>query len=324
MNPSPDSPPRRTLLGAGAAWVAGAAAAPTPAGATSAPATLPQGDPGRLERLPEIASRHVPPRPVDVWLPPGFVADGSHGVLLMLDGQMAFDPAATWNRQAWQAHRTVAGLMAEGRIPPTVVVAVWNLPSERFAEYFPQGALDLLPESDRADYVRRECNGRARGDDHLRFLADEVLPAVRARYGTAPGPARTVVMGSSMGGLAALAALCRHPQVFGAAGALSAHWVGRGPSRGLSGVRNAAMPLALLQHLQRALPEPGGHRLWVDRGDDALDSLYAPGLAMFAEVLRDRGYTADQAQLRTVPGTGHNETDWSRRTGEVLAFLVRR
>lgn len=324
MSPPSDTPPRRALLGASAAWLAGAAASPIASQAAEHGLALPASEPGRLERLPEIASRHVQPRPVDVWLPPGFVADGSHGVLVMFDGQMAFDPATTWNRQAWQVHRAVAGLMAAGRIPPTVVVAVWNVPQERFAEYFPQGALDLLPEAERADYVRRECNGRARGDDHLRFLVGEVLPAVQVRYGTAPGPARTAVLGSSMGGLAALAALCRHPQAFGAAGALSTHWVGRGPSRGLSTVRNALMPLALLQHLQRVLPEPAGRRLWVDRGDDALDSLYAPGLAMFAEVLRDRGYTPEQAQVRTVPGTGHNETDWSRRAGEVLAFLLQR
>ena len=46
-------------------------------------------------------------------------------------------------------------------------------------------------------------------------------------------------MGSSMGGLISVYALCEYPQVFGGAAGLSTHWVGIHEA-------NAAIPLAAL------------------------------------------------------------------------------
>jgi enterochelin esterase-like enzyme len=47
------------------------------------------------------------------------------------------------------------------------------------------------------------------------FLTQELLPWARERYTITPAPARTVVAGSSYGGLAAAYAGFRHPEVFG-------------------------------------------------------------------------------------------------------------
>jgi len=60
----------------------------------------------------------------------------------------------------------------------------------------------------------------------------------------------------------------------------------------------------------------------VDRGDDALDSLYAPALSLFADLLRDRGYTEADAVTRVYAGTGHNERDWAARVAAPLQFLL--
>lgn len=47
------------------------------------------------------------------------------------------------------------------------------------------------------------------------FLVDELLPWLRARYRVTDDPARVVVSGSSLGGLAAAHAALRHPECFG-------------------------------------------------------------------------------------------------------------
>jgi enterochelin esterase-like enzyme len=291
------------------------------AGETSA-RPLPQPASGRIERLADFPSRHVAPRHVEVWLPPGYSPARRYRVVYMHDGQMLFDARITWNRQAWGVDAALSRLVQTGRVPDTLVVGIWNNGPQRYAEYYPEKFLAGAPELVRREYVEKAANGRLQSDAYLRFLVEELKPAIDARYATLPGPEGTFVMGSSMGGLISLYALCEYPQVFGGAAALSAHWVGMPTAQGLPRVRNAALPLAALNYLAARLPPAGRHRLWVDRGTDALDSLYAPALGLAAELLRDRGYTAADATVRVFEGAGHNETDWGSRLEEPLAFLL--
>ena len=212
-----------------------------------------------LERLQGLPWRHLPERPVDVWLPEGHDPARPHAVLLMLDGQMAFDPRSTWNGQAWRADQAVAALQRQGRLRDTLVVAVHNRPEHRFAEYFPAPALAELPAPLREDYIRRAQHGQPLGEAHVRTLVDEVLPAVAARFALLGGPAHTAIAGSSMGGLAAWATLCRAPGTFGAAIAFSTHWIGLPPAWRAepdAAPRAQATAQALLRVFERDLPAP--------------------------------------------------------------------
>jgi enterochelin esterase family protein len=47
------------------------------------------------------------------------------------------------------------------------------------------------------------------------FLARELVPWVRRGYRVSADPARTVIAGSSLGGLAAACAAVKHPEIFG-------------------------------------------------------------------------------------------------------------
>ncbi len=311
---------RRQGLRTGAAL---AAAAAWPMSAAAQPA-LPQPASGRLERLSGLPWRHLPERPVDLWLPEGHDPDRPHALLLMLDGQMAFDPRSTWNRQAWRADQAVAALQGQGRLGDTVIVAVHNRPEHRFAEYFPEPALAELPAPLREDYTRRAQHGRALGEAHVRTLVDEVIPIVARRCALHGTPARTAVCGSSMGGLAAWATLCRAPDTFGAAIAFSTHWIGIPPAwraEADAAPRAGATAQALLRVFERSLPAPGRHRLWIDRGDDALDRLYAPHLDAAAAALRRRGWGPELAVVRNFAGTGHDEASWAGRLQEALGFV---
>ena len=289
-----------------------------------AQSALPQLSVGRVERLADFPSRHVAPRHVDVWLPDGYSLARRYQVLYMHDGQNLFDGSLNWTKKAWQADAAVDRLVKGGRIADTIIVGIWNSGEERYAEYYPEKFLAFAPEAVRREYVEVASRGRSKADAYLRFIVEELKPAIDRRYATRPGPESTVIAGSSMGGLISIYALAEYPQVFGAAAGLSTHWVGRPAAWGLERVRNAALPLAAMTYLSQKLPPAGRHRVYSDRGDDALDALYAPAHLLFAEVLRDRGYTAADAATPVFGGTGHSEADWAARLDGVLLFVLAR
>lgn len=58
-------------------------------------------------------------------------------------------------------------------------------------------------------------------DERIALLCDAVKPAVDTHFSTHPDTENTMIFGYSLGGLAALYALYKRPEVFGAAGCLS-------------------------------------------------------------------------------------------------------
>jgi len=108
-------------------------------------------------------------------------------------------------------------------------------------------------------------------------------PAVDARYPTLNARAATFIMGSSMGGLASLQALCEYPKIFGAAACLSTHWIG-------SSERNDEIPAALLEYLRRKLPAADQIRIYMDRGTRDLDALYDSAQAKVDAMFAEKGY----------------------------------
>lgn len=277
---------------------------------------LPTAASGRIERWADWPSRHVAPRHVDIWLPPGFTPEGSHAVLYMHDGQMLYDDASTWNGKSWNLPATAGPLIAAGQLRPFIVVGVWNSGATRFAEYFPEGILDQLPEGPERERLLAEgLGGKRLGDAYLRYLVEELRPAIEARYGTATGRANTMIAGSSMGGLISLGALCEYPMVFGGAACLSTHWIG-----GFQ--RNAVVPAAALVYLRTKLPPPGQHRLYMDRGTADLDGQYDEAQAAVDGMLQGRGYGLPMFTSRVFEGQGHNETAWGARLAQPLRHLL--
>jgi enterochelin esterase-like enzyme len=309
---------RRQALGGLAATLLWGCTSPHPRSTMPpTPATLPRASTGRLERLPLLASRHVDPRPVDVWLPPGYDGSRRHAVLVMHDGQMLFDASTTWNRQAWEVDAVAAPLLAAGRLRDFIVVAVHNNGSQRFAEYYPQGFLAHLPAAARGALAERGLQGAPRADAYLRFLVEELKPAIDARYATAAGPQHTMLMGSSMGGLISVYALLEYPQVFGAAAALSTHWI-------TTFEHNEVYPAAALAYLREKLPAPGALKLYMDHGTTQLDAQYGRAQQRIDALLAERGFGPPRVVSRVFEGTGHNERDWSARLHVPLGFLLGR
>jgi enterochelin esterase-like enzyme len=307
---------QRRQASAAIAVTAAACAAPA-LGAEKPPVlpTLPKATVGRLERLNLPPGRHVQTRPVDVWLPPGYDGSRRHAVLYMHDGQMLFDASTTWNRQAWGLDTTAAPLIAAGRLRDFIVVGVHNNGKKRFAEYYPQKFLAHLPEAARNGLVLRGLEGAPLADAYLRFLVQELKPAVDSRYATHTGREHTLLMGSSMGGLISVYGLLEYPQVFGAAAALSTHWITLFED-------NEVFPAAALAYLRQTLPAPGTLKLYMDHGTIELDAQYTRAQQRVDALLKERGFGPPQVVSRVFEGTGHNERAWGERLAVPLAFLL--
>lgn len=270
---------------------------------------------GRAERLGLRSSAFVAPRLVDVWLPEDYDASKRYAVLYMHDGQAIFDGASCISHTGWHVDAAIDALRP--RLRDTIVVGVWNTGDTRAGEYFPQKALAQLRESTRSLFMRDRLLGQPKADDYLRFLVEELKPSIDQRYPTLQDAPNTFIMGSSMGGLISLYALCEYPEVFGAAACLSTHWIGDYES-------NAAIPLALFTYLQECLPDPATHRIYMDRGDATLDAQY-PVHQSFADVLlHEKGYSGSNFQSLVFQGAAHTESDWALRLDRPLIFLLER
>jgi enterochelin esterase-like enzyme len=124
-------------------------------------------------------------RRVFTYTPPGYDAARTYPLVVCFDGwgyvQNAYVPLPT----------VLDNLIADGRIPPVVAV---------------------LPDSLNQETRMRELFLH---EPFVEFLAEELLPWARERLSFANDPARTVVAGSSAGGLTASFAALRRPDLFG-------------------------------------------------------------------------------------------------------------
>ncbi len=111
---------------------------------------------------------------------------GTYPVIFVQDGGEYIDLASMDN--------VLDNLISEGVIPP--VVAVFIDPVDRNYEYFLN-----------ADYEK--------------MLIDEVLPMVRDKYDISRDPAKTAIIGASLGGAISVMVALDHPEVFGNCGSQS-------------------------------------------------------------------------------------------------------
>ena len=283
---------------------------------------------GRVEEYPQFESGHMSPRQVYVWLPDGYSPREKYPVLYMHDGQMLFDDTWTWNGQEWQVDEVVGQLIAEGKIPPVIVVGVAH-GNNRFGEYFPEkvlGYLDSVPAASASaqalDYMLSFCDVYE-ADEYLRFLTTELKPFIDSRYSTLPDREHTFIAGSSMGGLISMYALCEYPDVFGGAACMSTHlpMITSADYARAADISQTVFD-AFLRYLSDHLPAAGSRLLYTDRGDSTLDTLYPPYQDRLDSLLTSRGWTAPEWQTRVFPGAAHTEHDWAARLLVPVTFLL--
>lgn len=269
---------------------------------------------GTLEEYPEFQSSYISPRTVRVWLPDGYSSKNRYDVLYMHDGQMLFDADCTWNGQEWEVDENVGRLIGMGRIRPCIVVGIDNIAESRYGDYFPQKTLDFLPEGTK---IPEDISYNA--DNYLKFLVKELKPFIDSRYSTNRSRQHTFVMGSSMGGLISLYAICEYPEVFGGAGCLSTHV----PMVLNNSVSDADMySRAFRDYLDANLPKADSRIIYMDRGDATLDASYPEYQDAVDSLFISKGWSDPYWTSKVFPGAAHTETDWADRLINPLQYLL--
>ncbi len=254
------------------------------------------------------ASKFVSARTVQVWLPPDYTrSKRRYPVIYLHDGQNVYDDPSPWSGKSWAVHRALARLIAERKVRPAILVAVWNN-DNRIGEYMPEAAVPpvVTPGDPKAEELFKKLpveRAKIAGNAYLAFLADELKPAIDAQYRTLRGPRDTMLMGSSMGGLISAYALVRYPTVFGAAACLSTAWpIGDGFTE---------------RWFETHLPRDTA-RLYFDYGTGTNDGAIAPFQASLDAAAGPRRNWVSRA----FPGAEHSERAWAARVDIPLTFLL--
>lgn len=276
---------------------------------------------GKIDYISNFTSQFVATRDVEIWLPNGYTPDKKYAVLYMHDGQMLFDAATTWNKQAWEVDEIAGKLQAEKKTRDFIVVGINNT-NKRHPEYFPQKPYESLSLAQR-EMVTQALKEKGRitdsftplADAYLRFLVSELKPYIDSHYAVDPTPAATCIAGSSMGGLISLYAICEYPDVFGGAACLSTHWPG------IFEVEGNPIPEAFMAYMRSHLPNPNSHTIYFDYGNQTLDALYPPLQKKADEVMQEKGFDASNWKTQFFPGKDHSEKSWKERLAIPLQFL---
>lgn len=283
----------------------------------SAKAPLQEADRGVVHRhslwSPELADTVT----IDIWTPDGYDPEGPpYPVVYAHDGQNLFDAATTWNRQSWELDSVVGRLVGADSIEAPIIVGIHSRMESRLGDLAPQKALETIPDSLLREFTRMS-DKPLRGDAYAAFIVNTLRPFVDMEYNVRTDAASTTLLGSSMGGLISLYTLCEYPEVFGNALCLSTHWVG------LLDRPTDFFPQAIYNYLDKNLPSPATHRIYLDRGTETLDALYADWQPRFVRLLEKHGYQPDQSLMTLLaPGAAHEENSWKRRVATPLLFVL--
>ncbi|WP_396189145.1 alpha/beta hydrolase [Flavobacterium sp.] len=278
---------------------------------------------GTIHRIMKFPSKYVQVRTVDVWLPEGYSNTKKYEVLYMHDGQMLFDGKTTWNKQEWGVDETISELTLNQQINEVIVVAIWNIPEVRHLDYFPQKAMVYLTREekkivfDKANSLLLNFNNLS-ADNYLKFIVNEVKPYVDSTYSVETTASKTAIMGSSMGGLISMYALCEYPNIFGKAACLSTHWIG------LNNLEHNPIPEAIFSYLNRYLPQSKTHKIYFDYGTETLDASYLPYQSKVSEILRAKGYNSFSSENKRFEAADHSENAWKNRLSVPLLFLFKK
>lgn len=275
----------------------------------------------RSHSLPGYSAERAPRR-IDVLVPPDY--NESHlqfPVIYMNDGDTAFSKGGLVG-QSWDIPGRLERLYAQKHSGPLIVVAIY--PLDRNREYT------------HAPWNDEVCCGL---EPYANYLAEVVKPFVDRTYRTLAEARRSMILGSSHGGLAAFYTASLRPDCFGYAGALSpSFWVGLDdaqrfplieprPDREL---KDSQLLRSLEGNLADSRIRPDFYLSWglVRSGGLHNQSLEERATARGREMalLLEREYEYRSGANLIVhedPDGCHDEQSWGRQIPKIVAFFER-
>jgi predicted alpha/beta superfamily hydrolase len=269
----------------------------------------------RLIEMPSRVFQNT--RNLRVLLPEGYTSPENrtrrYPVLYLADGQNLFDPATSvFGPSEWQVDETMKRLVAEGRIPPMIVVGVDDAGrTARAHEYLP------YPDTGNAK-VDPAYDPKPAGRLYPEFLIDEVIPFVNARYRTLTGPENTALGGSSYGGLISAYVFAKRPDVFGAALLESPTMMVYG-GKVITDVA-AAKKLPRRIFMAVGTNEDGHPDCDASKPAEPRDAMVY-GVRRLESVLRAAGLDSSRLRVVVVPCARHTHAAWAARLPDALTFL---
>ena len=263
-------------------------------------------------KLGQVETLELGGRQLVVWVP--FERTAETPLLIAHDAQNYMIPReTTWNGRNWQVVENIeSGAVhkdARGNLPLIASVHLTDTVF-RLNELAAEDFMHVHPES--WDVVPAEImppDRRLIGNAYADAVALDVVPALCEKYGIEQALERTAISGSSMGGVASLYAISRHPEVYSTALAYSTHFP-------LGGEK-------FVDYIVDALQLDQKHRFYIDRGTLELDAGYAPDLERAEARLAARGAVRERDYvIRVIEGTGHNEDYWAARFAEVTNWWL--
>jgi enterochelin esterase-like enzyme len=204
-----------------------------------------------------------------------------------------------------------------------IIVAIWNIPEKRFADYFPEKIIQHIPEPTRTEILTKQIKGIPGADNYLKFIVTELKPFIDNNYSTQNDVNNTFIIGSSMGGLISAYAVCEYPSVFGGAACLSIH----SPLVAFELINdktNEDVASKFRDYLAENLPPANTRKFYFDYGDQTGDSLYRPYQTGIDQVMKQKGYSEKYWETKFFPGENHSEKSWAKRLYIPILFLVKK
>jgi predicted alpha/beta superfamily hydrolase len=210
----------------------------------------------------------------------------------MQDGQNLFDEFTSFSGE-WNVDETMNEIFSENK-QSAIIIGIDNGGETRLAEYSPW------------NNEKYKINGE--GDLYLEFLTKTLKPYIDRTYRTQKQASKTIIMGSSMGGLISLYASVKYPTIFGKAGIFSpAFWF---------------VSKDMKDYLNRNQNDLKNSKFYFVAGKNE-DETMVPEIETVNESLLKKAVPEKNIVVKLDEDGTHSENYWKRELKQALLWLLK-